>query len=796
MQTLFYRQPAHNWNEALPIGNGRIGAMVFGGIETERLQLNEDTLWSGLPKDGNNPQAKEALGKVRNLLRESRYVDAENECRHMLGPYTQSYLPFGELSLRFRHGDVGADYTRSLDLQNAVTKVTYRIGEIMYTRTCFVSHPDQSLVMHIEASRPGVISFTARLDSQLPFHTSWSGKEWMLHGMAPEHADPNYFNTSNPLIYADPDTSEAMRFVGKVSARVAEGNVIGDHDGLHISGATDVTLFFCAATSFNGFDKQPGSQGKNPAELVSSYMDAALRQPFGQLYASHTDDYRSLFDRVKLDIGPAPEEAAIPTDQLIAEQGSQSKALIELLFHYGRYLMIASSRSGTQPTNLQGIWNRDVRPPWSSNYTMNINAQMNYWPAETCNLSECHEPFLSFVGRLAKNGAETAAINYGCRGWTSHHNSDIWAHTAPVGDFGNGDPTWAFWPMGGVWSTQHLWEHYLFNRDESFLRDYAYPLLKGAALFALDWTFSNEQGYLVTGPSTSPENKFKVGVSQASGVSTAATMDLMLLWELFSNCIEATEILRTDEEFCAELRSARDRLLPLQIGREGRLQEWSVDFDDTDPYHRHVSHLFGVYPGRQLGSEHNPELFAAARRSLDIRGDDGTGWSLAWKVCLWARLGDGNRAAALFPNLLRLVKEDGVNYHHGGVYVNLLDAHPPFQIDGNFGVTAGIAEMLLQSHHEAIELLPALPDAWPTGSISGLRARGGFEVSVKWERMKLAEAEIVSRLGTHCRVRASVPLRVIDADSGSVLTTGDDHNQHVEFLTEAGKVYRIIPKNL
>ncbi|WP_405168595.1 glycosyl hydrolase family 95 catalytic domain-containing protein [Paenibacillus sp. FSL H3-0286] len=787
---LQYDKPANVWTEGLPIGNGRLGGMIFGGVEQEKISLNEDTLWSGYPKEGNNPGAKNVLPKVRQLIQEGRYVEADTLTREMMGPYTQSYLPFGDLLLRFEHGNVYHSYHRTLDVENALHRIEYQIGNVTYTREMFASHPDQLLVLRLTASVPGALNVHATLESPLRHNLYSQGDSYVLSGTAPEHVDPSYFGSDNPIRYGESGSSKGMAFEGQLSVTADDGQVTVDGSGIHLLGATSATFYFSAATGFNGYDLIPGIEGKDASTIAASFLASAQGKSYTSLLQAHITDYRALFDRVKLRLGKPLAPEGMSTEQRITTYSAQDPGLVELLFHFGRYLLIASSRPGTQAANLQGIWNASTRPPWSSNYTLNINTEMNYWPAEICNLAECHEPLLDFVGNLAKRGADTARTNYGTRGWVAHHNSDLWAHTAPVGDYGDGDPSWAYWPMGGIWLTQHLWEHFAFGGDTEYLRTSAYPVMKEAALFALDWLIDDGKGNLVTSPSTSPEHKFRTAEGVAA-VSPGATMDISLIWELFTNCIEASVILGTDEALREELKSTRERLLPLQVGKYGQLQEWSSDFEDEDMYHRHTSHLVGIYPGRQLSEEETPELFAAARTSLERRGDESTGWSLGWRVALWSRFRDGNRSLRLLSNMLRLVKDgESEQYNHGGVYANLLGAHPPFQIDGNFAASAGIAEMLLQSHRGYLELLPALPNEWQEGRVAGLRARGGFEVSIQWDNGKLVEAQITSLLGTECVIRMDTPLKVTCGSQD--IQCERSAEGRVSFATTAGQSYKLI----
>ncbi len=731
---LFYNQPAFTWTEALPVGNGRLGAMVYGGPAQEQIQFNEETLWTGGPHDYSHKGASKYLDEIRQLLFDGKQKEAQDLASEvfMSEPlHQQAYQPFGDLIINFPGHEEYANYTRKLDLGQALVTTSYKVNGVIFTREVFISNPDDLLAIRITADKPAALHFDVAMDSP--------------HFLKSILTDGN-----NQQL--DVKISDGV-MIGKAWFRVdTDGKVTPAYDKIAVSDATSVVIYLSAKTNFVNF--------QDVSDIPQRYFNASIRKfstlDYDETKARHITDYQSLYNRFQISFD-GESRGKTPTNDRIQKfwRDPNDPQFVSQYVQYARYLMISSSRPGGQPANLQGIWNNKLNPPWDSKWTVNINAEMNYWPVEVTNLSECHEPFFNMVEEVSQSGTIVAKEHYDADGWVLHHNTDIWRGAAPINASNHG-----IWVTGGAWISSHLWEHYLFTQDKEFLAKY-YPIMKGAALFFTEFLVKDPKtGYLISTPSNSPE---------IGGLVAGPTMDHQLIRNLFEICIEASEILDTDAEFATKLKEMKPKIAPNQIGRLGQLQEWMQDVDDPDVHHRHVSHLWGMYPGHEINWVETPDLMKAAMQSLKFRGDEGTGWSLGWKINFWARFLDGNRAYKLISMLLSPA-EDPLRKVRGGSYPNLFDAHPPFQIDGNFGGAAGIVEMLIQSQLGTVDLLPALPDALPDGSISGVMARGGFELSFSWKGGELQGVDVISKAGNKCQLRY-----------------GD---RKMDFNTEKGKTYK------
>lgn len=775
---LHYDSPATYFEESLVIGNGTMGACVYGGVKQDKISLNDITLWTGEPdKKVTTPDAYKVVPEVRKLLDAENYRDANKAIRKIEGHFCENYQPLGTLTIDYIDGGDDskvANYQRHLDISNATAHVQYLKQGQLFQTDYFASAPDSVIIVKLKSNDSKGIHAIISFDSQLPHSTTANGNEITAEGYAAYHSTPSYYRAAKTKHFYDPE--RGIHFRTLIRAIADGGEVKSFQSGdIKIDGCKEVVLIVANATSFNGFDKDPAKEGRDYRNIVARRMNAAAAKQYGELRSAHIKDYKQYFDRVSLNLGKTDKSiAALPTDKqlrLYTDEQQDNPELEALYFQYGRYLLISCSRTPGVPANLQGLWNEKILPPWSSNYTTNINLEENYWAAETANLSEMHMPLMDFIANASTTGATTAKAYYGVAdGWCLAHNSDIWAMTCPVG-MTVSDPSWACWTMGGAWVSTHIWEHYMFTKDRDFLRKY-YPVLKGAAAFCMNWLIEKD-GHLITSPGTSPENKYVTPDGFVGAASYGNTSDLAMIRECLSCTKEAAKELDTDKALQKNITKTLGKLYPYQIGKNGNLQEWFHDWEDNDKQHRHQSHLFGLYPGHHI-SVAQPKLAKACTRTLELRGDKTTGWSSGWRINLFARLHDGEKAYKTLRTLLHYISPDKYEgkdaSRGGGTYPNLLDAHSPFQIDGNFGGCAGYIEMLMQSSQNSITLLPSIPAKWNEGSVKGICARGGFVVDMSWKDGKVTSLTVKSKKGGKTTVNFNGTSRTISLKAGETKT--------------------------
>jgi alpha-L-fucosidase 2 len=765
---LWYKKPAKQWVEALPVGNGRLGAMVFGLPSEEEIQFNENTIWAGQPHRNDNPEAKDALSKVRQLIFEGKYKQAQDLVNQKFISKNSHGMPYqtaGNLKLFFPGHEIFTNYYRELNIETAVTSTQYDVDGVTFTRTTFASFPDQVIIFRTTANKSNRINFTASMNHPAPVNISTEGKNKLIMSGVTGDCD---------------SIKGAVRFQTQVKIENEGGSVSATNNSVTVQDANAVTVYISIASSYKNYN----NISANAAERATAFLQNALKKDYERALKDHIADYQRYFNRVNIDLG-VTDSVKNPTDVRIEQfAAGNDPQLVALYYQFGRYLLISASRPGGQPANLQGIWNNQLYPPWDSKYTVNINTEMNYWPSEPTNLSEMNEPLIKMLHELSQTGKQTAKDMYDAEGWVLHHNTDIWRINGPVdGSF------WGMWPMGGAWLCQHLFEKYEYNGDKEYLKS-VYPVMKTAVEFYLSFLIEEPQHkWLVVCPSVSPENA--PAAHHRSSISAGTTMDNQLLFDLFTKTIRTAKILNTDKEFILKIEDMLKRLPPMQIGQWGQLQEWMEDWDSQEDKHRHVSHLYGLFPSNQISPYRTPELFSAAKTSLIARGDESTGWSMGWKINLWARLLDGDHALKLITDQLTpAIQPDG--NQKGGTYPNLFDAHPPFQIDGNFGFTSGVTEMLIQSYDGFIFVLPALPDVWKNGSIKGFRVRGGFEIeNMEWKGGKIAKLVIKSNAGGNCRIRSYWPLKV---EGNTTLIQAKDKNSNPFYMVPQIKKPLITPK--